>query len=90
MMTTNQMILVTAAGVFAFWPQISAAVKLAMQSLPKVATKVTTQKNVVSYQRAMLALAEVRARLDQTGGVPSDAGKAIEVITHALVEGSSQ
>lgn len=86
MMTTNQMILVTAAGVFAFWPQISAAVKLAMQSVPKVAAK----KDVVSYQRAMLALAEVRSRLDQTGGVPSDAGKAIEVITHALVEGSSQ
>lgn len=48
------------------------------------------RRSAVSYQEAMLALAAVRARLVQTGGVPDDAGKAIEVVTHALVEGSDK
>lgn len=47
-------------------------------------------RRAVSYQRAMLSLAVVRKRLLETGGVPEDAAKAIEVITHALVDTSDK
>lgn len=45
-----------------------------------------------TYQDAMAALAMVRKRILGTNaeGVPKDAAAAIEVITHALVEGSDQ
>jgi hypothetical protein len=44
----------------------------------------------VTYQQAMLALAVVRRRLLNTGGVPDAAAKAIEAITHSLVDTSDK
>ena len=84
-MTYTQIAIAAAAAGVAFWPQISWAIKSAVKLAPAASSP-----KAVTYQRAMLALAEVRSRLQQTGGVPDDAGKAIEVITHALVEGSSE
>lgn len=84
-MTYTQIAIATAAAAVAFWPQISWAFKAAAKLSP-----IAADRKAVTYQRAMLALAEVRSRLQHTGGVPDDAGKAIEVITHALVEGSSE
>lgn len=84
-MTYTQVAMAAAAAAVAFWPQISWMIKSAAKLSPAV-----TSRKGVTYQRAMLALAEVRSRLEHTGGVPDDAGKAIEVITHALVEGSSE
>lgn len=44
----------------------------------------------VSLHKALLALAEVRQRLVDAGGVPDDADSAIEVLTHALLAGSDK
>lgn len=44
----------------------------------------------VSYQQAMIALAVVRLRMLNTGGVPEAAAAAIEAITHSLVETSDK
>lgn len=46
----------------------------------------------IGYQAAMASLAQVRHRLLATnsGEIPKDAAAAIEVITHALVEGSDR
>lgn len=71
------MLLTAAVAVIVLWPQIASLVKL-------------RRRATVSYQDAMVSLAVVRGRLIQTGGVPDDAGKAIEVVTHALVEGSDK
>ena len=86
--TLNQILLGIGAVIIAFWPNIKA---IALSSFSWAAKKRPQPSPAgVSYQQAMIALAEVRARMVQTGGVPEDANSAIEVITHALVEGSSQ
>lgn len=77
-MSLTQVLLVAAAAAIAVGPSLVAALKTLRPS------------RAVSYQTAMLSLSVVRARLIQTGGVPDDAGKAIEVVTHALVDGSDK
>lgn len=78
---------VAAAALLVLWPQIWSLIKTI--KLPAVQLPQVTSDGV-SYQESMLALATVRRRLEATGGVPEDAGHAIEVITHALVEGSGK
>lgn len=78
---------VAAAAILVLWPQVWSLIKTI--KLPAVQLPQVTSDGV-SYQDAMLALATVRRRLEATGGVPEDAGHAIEVITHALVEGSGK
>lgn len=82
-MTTLQVAAVIGGALLAFWPQVWALVKSIKLPKPRPA-----QSDSVNYTEAMIALALVRQRLVETGGVPEDAGHAIEVITHALVEGS--
>lgn len=77
-MSFTQIALIVAASAVAIGPGVYSAVKNLRPS------------RAVSYQAAMMALSVVRARLVQTGGVPDDAGKAIEVVTHALVDGSDK
>lgn len=77
---------VAAAVLLVLWPQVWAMI----QKVKIPAVKLPSVGGAVSYQESMLALATVRRRLEATGGVPNDAGHAIEVITHALVEGSGK
>jgi hypothetical protein len=72
-----------AAVAVSLWPKLSAV-------LSWVPAKPVTPVAGVTYQQAMIALASVRARLVATGGVSEAAGKAIEAITHDLVEGSDK
>ena len=72
-----------AAALVGLWPKVAPFLK----RLPAPAVPARTG---VTYQAAMVALASVRARLVETGGVSDEAGKAIEAITHALVQGSDQ
>lgn len=90
MQLNSQYVLLGAAALVVLWPQIYAVVKkFRMPALiPPIAPAAPASS--VSYQESMLALADVRKRLEQTGGLPEDAGHAIEVITHALVEGSGK
>lgn len=81
-MTTLQVAAVVGGALLAFWPQVWWIVRsIKLPSRP-------ASSDSVNYTEAMIALALVRQRLVETGGVPEDAGHAIEVITHALVEGS--
>lgn len=73
-----------AAALVGLWPKLAPYLK----RLPSPAPAPT--RPGVSYQAAMVALASVRARLVETGGVSDEAGKAIEAITHALVQGSDK
>lgn len=82
-----QYILAGVAAVVVLWPQIYALVKKV--KVPAIVPP-SVVSGGVSYQESMLALADVRKRLEQTGGIPEDASHAIEVITHALVEGSGK
>lgn len=76
---------------------LGTAAAIAVAALPKAASilrsipsPIKPAAAVVTYQDAMLALARVRARLSATGGVSAEAAKAIEAITHDLVEGSEK
>lgn len=69
---------------------VAAAVAIAVGPAAFSALKMLRPSRAVSYHAAMMALSVVRSRLVQTGGVPDDAGKAIEVVTHALVDGSDK
>lgn len=71
-----------AAAVIGLWPKVAPLLKRLPAPGPAAPS--------VTYQAAMVALASVRARLLATGGVSDEAGKAIEAITHALVEGSDK
>lgn len=68
----------------------AAAAIVAAPWLFSLAKGVRLPRRGVSYHDAMMALSVVRSRLVQTGGVPDDACAAIEVVTHALVEGSDK
>lgn len=83
----NQILLGLGAVIIAFWPNIKSAVVATFSWASK---KRPPSISNISYQQSMIALAQVRARMVQTGGVPTDANSAIEVITHVLVEGSSE
>jgi hypothetical protein len=75
-----------AAALVGLWPKLAPYLK----RLPSPAPAPAPARPGVTYQAAMVALASVRARLVETGGVSDEAGKAIEAITHALVQGSDQ
>jgi len=84
-MDPKMLAVVAVAAVVALWPQIVAiAKKIRMPSIPVV------DGNDPTFNDAMVALARVRERMVITDCLADDAHKAIEVITHALVEGSDQ
>lgn len=71
-----------AAALVGLWPKVAPYLKRLPAPGPT--------SPAVTYQAAMVALASVRSRLLATGGVSDEAGRAIEAITHALVEGSDK
>lgn len=83
-MNLTMIAVIVIAAVLALWPQIVAVAK--KFKLPKADDHV----DYPTYGEAMIALAVVRERLVDTDCLADDAHNAIEVITHALVEGSSQ
>jgi len=83
-MDPKMIAVITVALVVALWPQILAVAKKIR--LPRV----DEYEGYPTYSDAMVALAVVRERLVETDCLAEDAHKAIEVITHALVEGSDQ
>jgi hypothetical protein len=83
-MDPKMIAVIAVALVVALWPQILAFAKKV--KLPKV----DEYNGYPSYNEAMIALAIVRERLVETGCLADDAHNAIEVVTHALVEGSDQ
>lgn len=86
-MDPKMLAIVAVAAVVALWPQIVAiAKKIKMPSLPVV----DDYDGDPTFNDAMVALALVRERMVITDCLEDDAHKAIEVITHALVEGSDQ
>lgn len=86
-MDPKMIAVITVALVVALWPQILAvAKKIRLPSIPLV----DEYEGYPTYSDAMVALAVVRERLVETDCLAEDAHKAIEVITHALVEGSDQ
>jgi len=86
-MDPKTLAVVAVAAVVALWPQIVAiAKKIKMPSLPVV----DESDDDPTFNDAMVALARVRERMVITDCLADDANKAIEVITHALVEGSDQ
>jgi hypothetical protein len=90
-------ILFIAGALFLVGPQLVSFIKFLLPpsaiKLPKFQIKKSvTSQDSISYQGAMIALADVRKRLLATheDGIPQDADSAIEVITHALVAGSDK
>jgi|AACY02.17.fsa_nt_gi hypothetical protein len=84
-MDPKMIALVAVALVVALWPQVWDVLKrLKLPSLPE------KKADNLTYGEAMIALAVVRERLVETDCLADDANKAIEVITHSLVEGSDQ
>ena len=81
MIDLKMVLVVAAAALLVLWPQVVALLKKV--KLPK-------SSGEKSYSEAMMALAVVRERLIDTDCFADDANNAIEVITHALVEGSDQ
>tara|TARA_R100000278_G_scaffold110854_1_gene88190 strand:+ start:1327 stop:1617 length:291 start_codon:yes stop_codon:yes gene_type:complete len=83
-----------AGALFLVGPQLLSFLKFLLppsaMKLPKIPLKKSSSS--ISYQGAMIALADVRKRLLATheDGIPQDADSAIEVITHALVAGSDK
>jgi Na+-translocating ferredoxin:NAD+ oxidoreductase RnfA subunit len=75
---------VALAAVVALWPQILWALKTV--KLPSFKPASTS----VGYQDSLVALAAVRRRLDETETMADDVNAAIELITHALVQGSAK
>lgn len=75
---------VVVAAVVAFWPQILWLLKTV--KIPSFKAGST----YVGYQDSLVALATVRRRLDETETMASDVNAAIELITHALVQGSAK
>ena len=82
-------ILVAGAALFLAGPQVLDFLKMLFPvKLLKPSSPSATKK--VSLHQSLLALAEVRQRLVDAGGVPDDADSAIEVLTHALLAGSDK
>ena len=86
-----------AGALFLVGPQLVSFIKFLLPPSAMKITKIPIKKSVasrnsISYQGAMIALADVRKRLLEThdDGIPQDADSAIEVITHALVAGSDK
>lgn len=75
---------VALAAAVAFWPQILWLLKTV--KIPSFRPAST----VVGYQDSLVALATVRRRLDETETMADDVNAAIELITHALVQGSAK
>jgi len=76
---------IAVAAVIVLWPQIWEMLKkVRLPSLP------VAEDDGPTFNDAMVALARVRERLVITDCLADDAHNAIEVITHALVEGSDQ
>lgn len=80
-------ILVAGAAVILAGPQI---VDFAKMLVPVKLLKPSNGPKKVSLHQSLLALAEVRQRLVDAGGVAEDADSAIEVLTHALLAGSDK
>ena len=80
-------ILVAGAALFLAGPQVLDFLKML---LPVKLLKPSSTPKKVSLHQSLLALAEVRQRLVDAGGVPDDAESAIEVLTHALLAGSDK
>lgn len=80
-------ILVAGAAVLLAGPQI---VDFAKMLFPMKLLKPSSTPKKVSLHQSLLALAEVRQRLVDAGGVAEDADSAIEVLTHALLAGSDK
>jgi len=75
---------VALAAVVALWPQILWVLKTVKLPSFKAASA------SVGYQDSLVALATVRRRLDETETMADDVNAAIELITHALVQGSAK
>ena len=75
---------VVVAAAVAFWPQIFWLLKTV--KIPSFRPASTS----VGYQDSLVALATVRRRLDETETMADDVHAAIELITHALVQGSAK
>jgi hypothetical protein len=80
-------ILVAGAALFLAGPQILDFLKMLF---PMKLLKPSSTPKKVSLHQSLLALAEVRQRLVDAGGIPNDADSAIEVLTHALLAGSDK
>ena len=80
-------ILVAGAALFLAGPQ---ALDFLKMLIPVKLLKPSSTPKKVSLHQSLLALAEVRQRLVDAGGVPDDADSAIEVLTHALLAGSDK
>lgn len=86
-MDPKTLAVISVAAVVVLWPQIVAiAKKIKMPSLPVV----DERDDEPTFNDAMISLARVRERMVATDCLADDARHAIEVITHALVEGSDQ
>lgn len=76
---------VALAAAVAFWPQI-----LWLLRTVKIPSFKPAASTAVGYQDSLVALATVRRRLEETETMASDVNAAIELITHALVQGSAK
>jgi hypothetical protein len=63
---------------------------LVAPALPKVLSLLPGKSAGVTYEQAILRLADVRSRLVATKALGDDQRKAIDVLTLALVDGSDQ
>lgn len=81
-------ILVAGAAVFLLGPQIVEMIKFLVPA--NLLDRSTLTKRGVTFHQSLTALAVVRQRLVDTGGLPQDADSAIEVLTHALLAGSDK
>lgn len=84
-MDATKYLMVAAAAVIVLWPQLVELVKLVKKvKIPSM----PVASGSVGYQESLVALAAVRRRLVDTDTYEKDVNAAIELITHALVEGS--
>tara|TARA_Y100000401_G_scaffold61794_2_gene49058 strand:+ start:7158 stop:7436 length:279 start_codon:yes stop_codon:yes gene_type:complete len=88
--TWNQIGMAALASVLVFWPTISKLFSGVFSWLKKTGEKKTIEPEKVTFHQSLIALSTVRKRLVDAGGVASDADSAIEVLTHALLEGSEK
>lgn len=80
----TQYAVIAVAAIIALWPQVMFLAKRI--KMPTVRGGVRS----VGYQESLVALADVRRRLDETDTMADDVNAAIELITHALVQGSAK
>jgi hypothetical protein len=88
--TWNQIGMAALASVLVFWPTISKSLSGGFSWLKKTGEKKTLDAENVTFHQSLIALSTVRKRLADAGGVANDADSAIEVLTHALLEGSEK